>query len=48
MKKITEDEKNRVKEMYDCDENPLTCQIKPKGTFDIRESREIKQEDLQN
>lgn len=48
MTEITDAEKKRVKDMYDCDENPLTYQIKPRGTFDIIESRKIKKEDLQS
>ncbi len=47
MEKITNEEKERVKEMYACDDNPLIYQIKPRGTFDIIESRKITKEDLE-
>ena len=48
MGKITDEEKERVKKMYDCDESPLVYQIKPRGTFDIIESRKITKEDLED
>ena len=49
MDEITDAEKNRVKRLYDCEENPLVCQIKPRGTFDIIESsRKITKERFHN
>lgn len=48
MDKISDAEKKRVKKMYDCEENPLVYQIRPRGTFDIIESREITKEDLED
>ena len=48
MGKIPDAEKERVKKMYDCDESPLVYQIKPRGTFDIIESRKITKEDLED
>ena len=48
MVKITDEEKERVKKMYACDESPLVYQIKPRGTFDIIESRKITKKDLED
>jgi len=48
MVKITNSEKERVKKMYGCEENPLVYQIKPRGTFDIIESRKITKDDLKD
>ncbi|WOV93591.1 MAG: hypothetical protein R1F52_02900 [Candidatus Nitrosoabyssus spongiisocia] len=48
MKKITDAEKERVKNIYDCEDSPLIHQIKPRGTFDIIESRKIQKKDLQS
>ena len=46
MGNITAADKERVKKMYGSDESPLFYQIKPRGTFDIIESRKITKEDF--
>ncbi len=48
MSEITDAGKKRVQKMYDCDESPLIYQIKPRGTFDIIESRKITKKDLED
>ncbi len=46
MSEISDSEKKRVQEMYDCEESPLAYQITPSGTFDIIESRKITKQDF--
>ena len=41
-------ETGRVIKMYGSDYSPLRYQIKPRGTFEIREAREITEEDFKN
>ena len=48
MDKISDAEKKRVKELYGCDKNPLYYQIKPRGTFEIREARKVTKEDFED
>ena len=47
MEKITNAEKKRVQDMYDSDQSPLYYQIKPRGTFDVIESRKITKKDFE-
>lgn len=43
------DDNNNIQEIYDCDENPLSYMIEPKGSVDIiNKDEETTKEDLEH
>ena len=46
---VVDDSNNNIKELYDCNENPLSYMIEPKGSVDIIDKDdETTKEDLEH